>query len=147
MKLVFSHVNIYESNGSTLVGKISNVLVEAREINPEMNTSEVDDGRESIDSYKLTVSMRTKNESFDTGGAGTDAGTAILSVSEIGNTGASTPDDAVIEFVGVSGSKTIKSAATTINGNYNLNEGNFEVELMATLEAIALSDLMTLTTV
>lgn len=126
-KLIFESAEILNSGGSSQ-GVISNITVEGVEVSLEPDTVNVEDNREIYESYTGRIVIRSKNTTFDGGGA--------ILVSEYVSTDGTLPTEGKLKLNGKSGSHDITTELTYIQGHHAFDNGRLETVLVAQASAV-----------
>ena len=121
-KLIFESAEILNSGGSSQ-GVISNITVEGVEVSLEPDTVNVEDNREIYESYTGRIVIRSKNTTFDGGGA-------ILDSAYVSTDG-TLPNEGKLKLNGKSGSHDITTSLTYIQGHNAFDNGRLETVLVA----------------
>lgn len=121
-KLIFESAEILNSGGSSQ-GVISNITVEGVEVSLEPDTVNVEDNREIYESYTGRIVIRSKNTTFDGGGA--------ILISEYISTDGTLPTEGKLKLNGKSGSHDITTSLTYIQGHNAFDNGRLETVLVA----------------
>lgn len=126
-KLIFESAEILNSGGSSQ-GVISNITVEGVEVSLEPDTVNVEDNREIYESYTGRIVIRSKNTTFDGGGA-------ILDSAYVSTDG-TLPTEGKLKLNGKSGSHDITTELTYIQGHHAFDNGRLETVLVAQASAV-----------
>ena len=121
-KLIFESAEILNSGGSSQ-GVISNITVEGVEVTLEPDTVNVEDNREIYESYTGRIVIRSKNTTFDGGGA-------ILDSAYVSTDG-TLPTEGKLKLNGKSGSHDLTTELTYIQGHNAFDNGRLETVLVA----------------
>ena len=121
-KLIFESAEILNS-GDSSQGVISNITVEGVEVSLEPDTVNVEDNREIYESYTGRIVIRSKNTTFDGGGA-------ILDSAYVSTDG-TLPNEGKLKLNGKSGSHDITTSLTYIQGHNAFDNGRLETVLVA----------------
>lgn len=121
-KLIFESAEILNSGGSSQ-GVISNITVDGVEVTLEPDTVNVEDNREIYESYTGRIVIRSKNTTFDGGGA-------ILDSAYVSTDG-TLPTEGKIRLNGKSGSHDLTTELTYIQGHHAFDNGRLETVLVA----------------
>jgi hypothetical protein len=121
-KLIFESAEILNSGGSSQ-GVISNITVEGVEVTLEPDTVNVEDNREIYESYTGRIVIRSKNTTFDGGGA-------ILDSAYVSTDG-TLPTEGKLKLNGKSGSHDLTTQLTYIQGHHAFDNGRLETVLVA----------------
>jgi len=121
-KLIFESAEILNSGGSSQ-GVISNITVEGVEATLEPDTVNVEDNREIYESYTGRIVIRSKNTTFDGGGA-------ILDSAYVSTDG-TLPTEGKLKLNGKSGSHDLTTELTYIQGHNAFDNGRLETVLVA----------------
>lgn len=121
-KLIFESAEILNSGGSSQ-GVISNITVEGVEVTLEPDTVNVEDNREIYESYTGRIVIRSKNTTFDGGGA-------ILDSAYVSTDG-TLPTEGKLKLNGKSGSHDLTTELTYIQGHHAFDNGRLETVLVA----------------
>lgn len=126
-KLIFESAEILNSGGASQ-GVISNITVEGVEVSLEPDTVNVEDNREIYESYTGRIVIRSKNTTFDGGGA-------ILDSAYVSTDG-TLPTEGKLKLNGKSGSHDITTELTYIQGHHAFDNGRLETVLVAQASAV-----------
>lgn len=130
-KLIFESVSILNSSG-TEQDVISNITVDGIEIGLEPDTVNVEDNREIYESYTGRIVIRSKNVNFD---GGSDpilaAGTGNSTGADYISTDGTLPLEGKLRLNGKTGSHTITTGTTYIQGHNAFDNGRLETVLVA----------------
>ena len=121
-KLIFESAEILNSGGSSQ-GVISNITVEGVEVTLTPDTVNVEDNREIYESYTGRIVIRSKNTTFDGGGA-------ILDSAYVSTDG-TLPTEGKLKLNGKSGSHDLTTQLTYIQGHNAFDNGRLETVLVA----------------
>jgi hypothetical protein len=136
-KLIFESAEILNS-GDSSQGVISNITVDGVEISLDPNAVNVEDNREIFESYTGRIVIRTKNTTFDGGGA-------ILDSAYVSTDG-TLPTEGKLKLNGKAGTHDITTDLTYIQGHGAFDNGRYEVVLVAQAEDVDGTSALTVAT-
>lgn len=144
-KIIIQKVNVYTGSvGGTLIGSISDVVVDSRELSVEPNQVTIDNNQMINESYTVNPTFRTRSSNFDDDVSASADGQAILGgTNSTVSVDGTLPTKSYLEFVGASNSIDIETGAMYINGYEAFDNGRSEIVLMGQMEVITASDGLT----
>jgi len=125
-RLIFSHAEILQNDGTTSVGEIYGITVEGLEQTLTPETVLVEDNREVYESFTGKIVVRTINTNF----GATNSGSSILASGYVSTNG-TLPTEGQLKLHGKAGSHDITTANTYIMGHNDFSNGRLEIVLTA----------------
>jgi hypothetical protein len=141
-RLIFESAEILNTSDASQ-GVISGITVEGVEITKEPSTVDVENGRTINESFTGGITIRTVNDTFNTG-AESLAGTSILdSGNAFVSTDGSLPTEGKLKLNGVAGSHDIVTGPVYIMGHEDFTNGRLEIVLSANNADTGQGDVLT----